>query len=141
MELKKLFAQNVHQYQLHILPRCFWSLQCTCAPTHFQTHFQNSKLAQHSTCCAFYLAPTMHLSLKVRYVLILGSAVFLSWLATFSFECYYRGTREGSSVHPRDREGPYPGATDENIFWFLQVCLHIQCAQPHICTSIHVRSL
>ena len=81
----------------------------------------------------------MHLCLRVRYVLILGSAVFLSWLATFSFECLYRGTREGSSVHAKDHEGPYPGATDENIFWFLQVCLGAQYVLPHTCIYVHTQ--
>ena len=80
---------------------------------------ESAESAFHVHCFVSFLTPIMYLSLRV--LLALGSAVFTSWLATFSFECYYQGPRVGSAVHARDQEPPFPGATADNLFWFLQV--------------------
>ena len=61
----------------------------------------------------------MHLSL--RLLAALSSAAFASWFAAFVFECYHQGSRVGLQKHPRSHEPPFPGATADNLFWFLQV--------------------
>lgn len=61
------------------------------------------------------------LTMRVVHLLSLAFAGFVTWLAAFSFKCYYRGWSEIPSKHPRDHVAPYPGGTNDNIFWFLQV--------------------
>lgn len=91
-------------------------------------------LNQHSTCGISFLVPAVMYQLRrllrVHVLLPLFSAVFVSWLITFSFECYHRGSHTGSLVHPTDNQTPYPGATDKNLFWFLQVLCNNPIAIP-----------
>ena len=57
-------------------------------------------------------------TMRVVYLLAVG---FVSWLATFLFRCYYQSLPGVPSAHPREHEPPYPGATDDHLFWFLQI--------------------
>ena len=67
--------------------------------------------------------------MRVVCLLALASATFVSWLATFSFQCYYQGLPAAPSAHPRNDKPPYPGATNDNLFWFLQISdIHLSLA-------------
>ena len=66
--------------------------------------------------------------MRVRFAAAVFLAAFLSWLATFAFECYYHGLGSPLQRHPRDDQPPFPGggAEEENIFWVLQISdIHI----------------
>ena len=76
----------------------------------------------------FFLMPTM----RLKHLLALATAGFVSWLGAFAFQCYCRGLPGAPSVHPRDHKGPYPGATSDNLFWFMQVCCENVCVRVRV---------
>ena len=64
---------------------------------------------------------TVRLKMGVRFAATLVLAGFVSWLSTFAFDCYYRQPSSPGGKHPRDQDPPFPGGSQDNVFWFLQV--------------------
>lgn len=66
------------------------------------------------------------MKVRVLYVIAVSSAVFCSWLITYSFDCYYHGSVIHPSKHPKDDQPPFPDGSLNNIVWFLQISdLHV----------------
>lgn len=61
------------------------------------------------------------LEMRVRFAVTLALAGFLSWLAAFAFDCYYREPNRPGESHPRGQQPPFPSGAQDNLFWFLQV--------------------
>ena len=61
------------------------------------------------------------MKLRVLYVVAVSSAIFCSWLITYTYECYYHGSIIRPSKHPKDDQPPFPDGNLDNIIWFLQI--------------------